>query len=79
MNGKRWSEVRKFLLYAFRWQLSTPILWAVLMCLGRSIWATIAANLVGACIFYYVDKKFIFKENAHANSSNTILPERTGV
>lgn len=78
MNGKRLNRVRKFLLYAFRWQLSTPILWAVLMCLGRSIWATIAANLIGACIFYYVDK-FIFRERLHANSSNTILPERTGV
>ena len=49
----------KFLIYALRWQLSTPILWIVLRQLGAGLEATIIANLVGACIFFWVDQ-FIF-------------------
>lgn len=49
---------KKFLLYAFRWQLSTPILavcyWG-LDDLGITL-ATIIANFIGACIFFFVDK-----------------------
>ena len=53
----------KFSLYLIRWQLSTPIL-AVCMKLMAD-WdialATIIANLIGGCLFYFVDKK-IFME-----------------
>jgi len=49
----------KFLLYAFRWQLSTPILYPVVKCLGADFWAVALANLVGASIFFWVDR-FIF-------------------
>jgi len=49
-----------FILYALRWQASTPILWLVLYYLGSGVGATIIANLIGSCIFYWVDK-FIFK------------------
>ena len=58
----------KFLLYAFRWQLSTPILAPIVSyfkhspsILGtRQDWMAAAiANLIGACIFFWVDK-FIF-------------------
>ena len=54
----------KFLLYCFRWQLSTPIL--AVCCAGLASYgyftATIVANLIGACIFFFVDK-LIFKTN----------------
>jgi hypothetical protein len=46
----------KFVLYVTRWQLSTPILWVVVSQLGTSIEATVIANLVGASIFFWVDK-----------------------
>ena len=46
----------KFVLYVTRWQLSTPILWIVVSHLGTSIEATVVANLVGASIFFWVDK-----------------------
>jgi len=48
--------VAKFLLYVGRWQLSTPILWVVVSRLGTGIEATIIANLVGASIFFWIDK-----------------------
>lgn len=55
--------VKKFALYALRWQMSTPILALCLMWLtALGEWpATIIANFVGACIFFLIDKK-IFKE-----------------
>jgi hypothetical protein len=46
----------KFLLYVTRWQLSTPILWIVVSNLGTSLEATVIANLIGASIFFWVDK-----------------------
>jgi hypothetical protein len=46
----------KFLLYVTRWQLSTPILWVVVSHLGTSLEATVVANLIGASIFFWVDK-----------------------
>ena len=54
--------IKRYLLYLFRWQLSTPILAVVLLWLND--WnvtvATVIANLVGGLIFFWVDK-FIFK------------------
>jgi hypothetical protein len=47
----------------FRWQLSTPILWLVVRKLGMGIWSTIIANLIGGCIFFWVDR-FIFTNRA---------------
>ena len=57
-------RARRFLLYAARWQLSSPILALCLAGLGDLgiVWATIIANFVGACVFYFIDKR-IFKEN----------------
>lgn len=54
--------MKKFLLYLFRWQLSTPILWGVVYLLGPSIPSTIAANLIGGCMFFYIDKMIFNKE-----------------
>lgn len=59
-------EKYKYFLYHFRWQLSTPILAGANIILFKKfridnfIVGAIIANLVGASIFYYVDK-FIFK------------------
>jgi len=52
---------RQYVVYLLRWQLSTPILAMVLIVLGSmGKWpATIAANLIGGLIFFWVDK-FIF-------------------
>lgn len=62
----------RFLLYLFRWQLSTLILAPAVAFFKHSpsIWGTkedwiaaIVANLVGGCIFFWVDR-FIFKGKA---------------
>jgi DNA-directed RNA polymerase subunit RPC12/RpoP len=59
----------KFFLYLFRWQLSTLILAPSVAYFKHSpsIWGTkedwiaaIIANLIGGCIFFWVDR-FIFK------------------
>ncbi|MCL2006316.1 MAG: hypothetical protein FWG73_09190 [Planctomycetaceae bacterium] len=58
--------LKKFGLYALRWQLSTPVLIPILSyCLDRDtgiITATIIANFIGSFIFFWVDK-FIFRAN----------------
>ena len=56
-------NMKRFALYLFRWQLSTPILWLVIRNLGVGIWSTIIANLIGGSIFFWVDR-FIFTSKA---------------
>jgi hypothetical protein len=62
--------VKKFILYLIRWQMSTPILAVVVAYfayLGE--WAAAGiANLVGGCIFFWVDR-WIFKPDSfkHGN------------
>lgn len=55
--------MKKFLMYTVRWQLSTPILWACIKYLrvfvDSDLILTIIANLIGASIFFWVDK-YIF-------------------
>ena len=55
--------MKRFVLYLFRWQLSTPILWLVVHRMGASVSATVIANLIGGAIFFWVDK-FIFTSQA---------------
>ncbi|MFZ2357136.1 MAG: hypothetical protein WAW67_04895 [Candidatus Omnitrophota bacterium] len=55
--------MKRFLLYLFRWQLSTPILWLVVNRLGLGLWPTVLANLIGGMIFFWVDR-FIFTSKA---------------
>ncbi len=55
--------MKRFFLYLFRWQLSTPILWVVVKRLGAGLWSTVLANLVGGMIFFWVDR-FIFTSQA---------------
>lgn len=51
--------MKRFLLYLLRWQLSTPVLAVIVYLITNELLATFIANLVGGCIFYWVDK-FIF-------------------
>ena len=57
--------IKKYLLYLFRWQLSTPILAIVPHILSRSAeidWISASvSNLVGGLIFFWVDR-WIFKD-----------------
>jgi len=57
---------KRFLLYALRWQLSTPTLAIITFWLSDryGFWISAAiANLVGAAIFFWVDR-WIFKPKA---------------
>ena len=57
----------KFLMYLFRWQLSTPILFAVVYLLPlETLEKTIIANLIGGFIFYWVDD-WIFRRKHEKN------------
>ena len=58
---------KRYLLYLIRWQLSTPILAAVLYFLASmsALTATIIANLIGGLIFFWVDQ-FIFTSQSLA-------------
>lgn len=51
--------MKKFVLYIIRWQASTPILALCMWLMGgwNVFVATIVANIIGGCIFYFVDKK----------------------
>jgi hypothetical protein len=48
--------MKRFLAYLFRWQLSTIILAPVVAFFANAWIAAIVANLIGGCIFYWVDK-----------------------
>ena len=47
---------RQFAFYLVRWQMSTPILWLVVSQLGAGLGATVAANLIGGAIFFWIDR-----------------------
>lgn len=64
--------LKRFFLYVFRWQLSTPILWLVVHKLGVGLNATIIANLIGAGIFFWVDI-FIFGTRKNKKSEGIEL------
>jgi hypothetical protein len=51
-------NIKRYGLYLIRWQLSTPILAAVLYLLADlgALMATIIANLIGGLIFFWVDR-----------------------
>ena len=57
------STMKRFILYAIRWQLSTPILAIVcgFMNHTKTEWVSAAvANAIGSAIFFLVDR-WIFK------------------
>lgn len=53
--------MKRFILYMFRWQLSSPILYLCVLWLKPygDLSATIIANIIGSVIFFFVDR-FIF-------------------
>lgn len=54
-------KLKQFILYLLRWQLSTPILAICLYFLNfNTLINTIIANLIGGCLFFFIDRK-IFK------------------
>lgn len=59
------KEIKKYLIYIARWQMSTPVMVPITMFLGATILGAVSANLVGGLIFFWVDK-FIFGSN-HKN------------
>lgn len=62
--------MKKFFLYLIRWQLSSPILAICMVWMGG--WnvaiATIVANLIGGCIFFWVDKWIFGDKKVKSNS-----------
>lgn len=52
----------RFLLYLIRWQLSSIILIPVIATIADPVWSAIVGNLIGGCIFFFVDKH-IFNGN----------------
>lgn len=55
--------MRRFVMYLFRWQLSSPILFCITYyLLLNEILEVIIANLIGGVIFFFVDRK-IFQTN----------------
>ena len=52
------ANIKRYGLYLIRWQLSTPILAAVLYLLAGlgALTATVIANLIGGLIFFWVDR-----------------------
>ena len=61
-----YTNIKQFLIYLFRWQLSTPILALCLSWLPfNTILNTIVANLIGGIIFFWIDKRIFKKEDNH--------------
>jgi hypothetical protein len=55
----------KLIVYLLRWQLSTPILSAVIyftIDLWGNLASTVLANLIGGLIFYKIDKLIFNKK-----------------
>ena len=51
------QNIKKFVLYLVRWQLSTPILALCMLFIPlNTMEKTIIANLIGGIIFFFVDK-----------------------
>ncbi len=52
-------------MYLFRWQMSSPILFAFLVLLSDRVgpfWATVLSNLAGGALFFWIDR-WIFQRN----------------
>ena len=65
--------MRKFLLYAMKWQLGTiitvPLLYLFIDILHLSyLWSTICFNLVGAAIFFPIDLWIFRKKDKNTDN-----------
>lgn len=74
--------MKQFLKYAFRWQLSSIVLAPCIYFLpGNAILAAVVSNLVGASIFFWVDKFLIFKDKEYIKQKTiekfgSVAPQR---
>ena len=51
-------EIKRFILYLLRWQLSVVLAPILSVMTGTvAVLPTITANLIGGAVFYYVDRK----------------------
>jgi hypothetical protein len=56
------ATMKKFIKYLIRWQLSTPVLALCVQFIpAGTLWTTVIANLIGGCIFFWIDKWFIWE------------------
>lgn len=67
---------KKYFLYLIRWQLSTPILYLVLLLLPMigikdKLLITVIANLIGGLIFFWIDLLLIFRKDKDGNNNNS--------
>jgi hypothetical protein len=60
------KNIKKFLLYALKWQGGTPIMALVILLLpiNNLVIKTIIANIIGAIIFYPIDN-WIFGQKSN--------------
>ena len=59
--------MNKVLLYMFRWQLSSPILFLVMTCCHLPEWQKVVlANAIGALFFYNIDRWIFSKKDGSA-------------
>lgn len=49
--------MKKFILYLMRWQMSSLILIPVIAAIADPVWSAIIGNLIGGCIFFFIDKR----------------------
>lgn len=67
--------MKKFFLYLIRWQLSSPILAVCMVWMGG--WnvaiATIVANLIGGCIFFWVDRWIFGEKKMKTGKKKTVF------
>ena len=72
LGERETHSMKKFILYAIRWQCSTPVLALCLWWLEPVgvMWATIIANFIGSIIFFFVDA-WIFKDKGEKNVKNS--------
>lgn len=54
--------IKQYLVYLFRWQLSTPIMTPITLYFGATVQGAVIANLAGGLIFFWIDK-FIFSSD----------------
>ena len=56
--------IKKYILYLFRWQMSSPLLAICLIWLPNlgPIWGSIVANFVGGLIFFWVDRAIFLRK-----------------
>lgn len=54
-------SLKKYGLYLFRWQASTPILAVCVIWFATlgSLWSTVIANFIGGLLFFWIDR-YIF-------------------